>query len=216
MLETFKLLRRKLLTRFEMRPIHNVIRLLKKHDFLLMNRVLEVFGYTGAYHTLDYIKYVKHLEIWELSADCEVELKKNLPEAEVKITDSYAEIKKTTSVYDTIIIDNHQGIFGGDKCEHFEIIDDCFKKLAPKSVIITNVLQDILISKYEVSKETQQQHIEKRKVFYNHPTGTAISLSDMEVAYRKLAAKNGFNLKHIFFVKRNYLVTYMALCLERV
>lgn len=215
MIEILKQTRRKLLRLFKMRPIHKIIRLLKKNDFLIMENTLEVFGYKGEYHTLDYVGHVKELDIWEIAEDCEQPLKKNLPLANVKITNSYEEIKTTNKTFDTIIIDNHQGIFGDDKCEHFEIIDDCFKKLNNKAVLIANIIPNILISKYNTTKETRQRHIEKRILFYKHQTGTDIDLQFFERFYRRTSINHGFNVDNLFFVKRNYLMTYVVLCLEK-
>lgn len=215
LIENLKTIRRRALRSLKMRAIHKVIRLLKKNNYLMPDNVLEVFGYKGEYHAQDYISYVKHLEIWEIDKSCEQALRNNLPYATVKITDSYYEIKVTPKIFDTIIIDNHQGLFGDGKCEHFEIIEDCFKKLSDKSVIIANVIPDLMVSKYVVPGQSTDQHIKKRKQFYSHPSGTKIFLSEMESFYSKLADKNGFNAKKIFFVKRNYLMTYLVLCLER-
>lgn len=215
MIEKLKKLRRKTLRLLKMRPIHKVIKLLQQNNYLIMDNTLEVFGYKGEYHTLDYIEYVKQLDIWEIAQDCEVHLKNNLPKANVKITNSYEEIKIANKTFDTIIIDNHQGIFGDDKCEHFEIIEDCFKKLGNKSVLIINIIPNILASKYNPPKEVGAKHIEKRKLFYSHPTGTIITKSHFEDFYMKMVKDNGFDTKHIFLVKRNYLMSYLVLCLEK-
>ena len=214
-LENLKAFRRKLLRRFELRPIHKVMRFLKTLDYLQMDSVLEVFGYKGGYHTLDYLKHVKHLTVWEIAQDCEADLKKNLPDATIKITNSYNEIKTTGEIFDTIVIDNHQGIFGDDKCEHFEIIEDCFKKLSDKSVLIANIIPDITVSKYTISAETQAHHIEKRKSFYKHETGTSLSNNFIADFYMQLADKNNFKAEHLFIVKRNYLVSYLVVCLQK-
>lgn len=215
MIERLKKIRRKLLRHFKMRPIHKVINLLRKHDYLVMNNTLEVFGYNGEYHTLDYIEHVKNLSIWEIAKDCEESLRKNLPFANVKITNSFEEIKTTNIIFDTIIVDNHQGIFGDDKCEHFEIIKDCFLKLSDKSVLIVNIIPNILDSKYDTPKEVTDKHIERRKSFYSHQTGTLITKSYFEDFYIKMANENGFTTKHVFIVKRNYLMSYLVLCLEK-
>jgi len=215
MIDKLRQTRRELLRYFEMRPIHKVIRKLKSYDYLLMDNVLEVFGYKGEYHTLDYLKYVKQLDIWEIAQDCETSLKNNLPNANVKITNSYEEIKTTTKLFDTIIIDNHQGIFGNNKCEHFEIIEDCFKKLSNKAVLIANVIPNINRSKYNPPHEVKVNHIELRKQFYMHETGQVISHFQLKNFYTQMAHKNGYTPQHIFFVKRNYLMTYMVLCLQK-
>lgn len=216
MLEKLKIIRRKTLRLLEMRPIHKVIRLLKQNNYLLMDSVLEVYAYTGEYHTLDYVKYVNQLDIWEIDPSLEIHLKNNLPRANVKITDSYTEIQTTDRIFDTIIIDNPRGIFGDhNKCEHFEIIKDCFHKLVDKSVLITHIIPDISVSKYNTPPETILKHIERRKLFYTHESGISISFLHFETVYKRIAYENGYITKHIYFVKRNYLFTYVVLCLEK-
>jgi len=216
MIQILRQTRRKLLRYFKMRPIHKVMRLLKRNNFLIMENTLEVFGYNGEYHTMDYVKNVTNLEIWEIANDCEIPLKRNLPNAVVKITNSYAEIKTTTKIFDTIIVDNHQGIFGDNKCEHFEIIEDCFSKLSNKSVLIVNIIPNILVSKYNTPPEITAKHIKKRKSFYLHQTGELISDSYFKDFYVKIAKDNGFITHHVFMVKRNYLMTYLVLCLGKI
>lgn len=216
MIEDLKKIRRKILRHLKIRPIHKLIRLLQANNYLIMDNVLEVFGHTGEYHTLDYVERASNLEIWEINKDCESDLKKNLPKATIKITDSFKQIKNTEKIYDTILIDNHQGLFGDNKCEHFDVIQDCFKKLAAKSVLITNVIPDLLLSKYDIIEDKLNEHIDRRKHFYEHATGTSISSARLEKTYKKIALDNGFDTKHIFFIKRNYLMTYLALCLEKV
>lgn len=215
MLEKIKIVRRKILRQLEMRPIHKVICLLKKHDYLLMDSVLEVFGYKGEYHTMDYVKYVNQLDIWEINPDCEIHLKNNLPRANVKITNSYVEIKQTGKLYETIIVDNHQGLFGDNKCEHFEIIEDCLNKLQKKAVLIINVIPDIDKSKYKTPQNVRLTHVQKRKDFYNHPHGVSLTEEEMVKYYSDFVKNNGFIVDHIFLVKRNYLMTYLVLCLRK-
>lgn len=214
MIENLKITRRKMLRLLEMRPIHKVIRLLKQNNYLLMDNVLEVFGYKGEYHTLDYVKYVNQLDIWEIQPECEIHLKNNLPRANVKITNSYLEIKQTDKIFDTIIIDNHQGTFA-DKCEHFEIINDCFKKLSQKAVLIVNIIPDMSRNKYKIPYDEKLKYINKRKEFYSHESGISITKVEFQKFYTKLALNNGFTTNHIFIVKRNYLMAYLVLCLEK-
>lgn len=214
MIEKIKEFRRKSLRILKLRPIHKVIRLLKKHDFLCMDSTLEVFGRDGDYHSLDYIDYVKNFEIWEIDPEFESKLKNNFPKATVKITDSYREIRTTTNTYDTILIDNHQGLFA-DKCEHFEILKDCLQRLNDKGVIITNVMPDISINPYDNPEATQVKHAEKRKEFYNSKNGITMTDTEFKEFYSSFARKHGFNPVNVFLVKRNYLMTYLVLCLNR-
>lgn len=214
MIEKIKASRRKLLRFFKLRPIHKVIRLLKKNNFLRMDHTLEIFGRDGDYHSLDYIDNVKSFEIWEINPEFESKLKNNFPNSTVKITDSYREIRTTDRTYDTIIIDNHQGLFT-DKCEHFEILKDCLQKLNNKGVIITNVMPDISKSKYNISEQALMHHEERRKEFYNSKDGISMTDNEFKEFYSGFARKHGFDQVTVFLVKRNYLMTYLVLCLNR-
>jgi len=79
-----------------MSPMQRVLRALEKRGVdLQAARAVEVFGGTGIFHTLDYASRVARLEVWEIDPKHDATLKSNLPQAVVRITDAYAQVKET-------------------------------------------------------------------------------------------------------------------------
>ena len=66
---------------------------------------LEVFGYTGEMHVMDYAPIVSTLEAWEIEPRYAEQLTRNIPKAEVKVVDSYEEIRNTPRKYSFIVVD---------------------------------------------------------------------------------------------------------------
>src|SRR5262249_30898797 len=99
----FRMARRKL----HLTPMQKVIDELKKRGLNPKGfNALEVFGSTGEGHLKDYASLVSTLEIWEMDLECENILRQNFPRAEVKIVDSFKEIKTTSKKYSFIVVDN--------------------------------------------------------------------------------------------------------------
>ena len=88
---------------------------------------IEVFGGTGLNDSI-FEKHAKSFEVWEIDRNLEVELKKNLPSANVKICDTIKTLKdrKEFQKFDLILIDNPIGVFGEslEYCEHFDLINN--------------------------------------------------------------------------------------------
>ena len=72
-------------------------------------RALEVFGCTGERLTKHYAPLVRSVEVWEINPSLEPALRRNVPTATVRITDSFAEIKTTPSRFDLVVVDNPVG-----------------------------------------------------------------------------------------------------------
>ena len=107
--------------RFIPNPMRDLLKELKRRKAKLKGlKALELFGKDGLMHTKDYASKVSSLEIWEINPQFEDRLKANLPMAEIKITDSYKEIKRTTNKYSFIVVDNPMSSHG-DYFEHFEL-----------------------------------------------------------------------------------------------
>ena len=69
--------------------INDVFSTLEKSGIKLNElHVLEMFGRDGTAHVIEYAKKIKKLEVWEIDDKWEGDLKKNLPDAEIKIHDS--------------------------------------------------------------------------------------------------------------------------------
>ena len=54
---------------------------------------IELFGRDGSWQTIEFAKKVKSIEVWEIESKWENELKKNLPDATIKIRDSVSTLK---------------------------------------------------------------------------------------------------------------------------
>jgi hypothetical protein len=192
-------------------PIQKVLRKLKKRRIKLEDLdALEIFGYTGEYHTKFYAPYVRSLEVWEIDPACKEPLMRNLPTAEVKITDSYNEIKHTQKKFNFIVVDNPMSAFG-NYCEHFDLFPDIFTVVKESSVLILNVIPEIndvaLIKWPYLFNEVQ---LSRRRSFYDSGTPDKISFEELVKAYRKLCNENGFDLEWYFFQKRT-IVYYLVI-----
>jgi hypothetical protein len=210
MIELLKRARRKIFTSLRLRPMHAVMRKLRRLGFKRFERALEVFGYEGWYHTIHYAGMVDHLEVWEIDPKCELPLRRNLPRARITIGDSYQLIKDAPKNYDLIVVDNHQGLFGHGYCEHFEIIDEAIRHLSGNSAIILNLIPRMDQSMKMTNAAYYTAHLARRSQFYGRQ---AESLDDdfIHRFYRERAEKLGFKVEHSFRIKRNYLMHYFVL-----
>ena len=174
-----------------MEPIQKVLRLLEERGFSLNSAdAIELFGRKGDWHTKYYVDRVSTLEVWEINPDFLADLKINLPMAKIKITDSFKEIKKTSSKYNLIIIDNPQSVYGGGKyCEHFELFPHIFRIAKGPCVIILNVN----IQPYNFHKGLVWW--ERRKIFYHTDDPEKLSFKHVEAHYAEICKVNGFYLK---------------------
>src|SRR6266508_2866022 len=199
----FRMARRKLY----LTPMKKVLRELKKRGFSQKAlNALEVFGNSGDSHLKDYASLVSTLEVWEIDQRYEKILRRNFPRAEVKITDSYKEIKTTSKKYNFIVIDNGTSTSSmsyGRRCEHFDLFPDIFRIAMDSSVFILNVIPEVdSVSLKAYPYLFNDAQLLYRKNFYktNHPE--KITLEEMVEAYRKILTVNNFNLEWYFFQKR--------------
>jgi uncharacterized FlgJ-related protein len=169
---------------------------------------LEIFGGSGDGHLKDYASLVSTLEVWEIDPIYEKILRQNFPRAEVKITDSYKEIKITSKKYNFIVVDNGfstRTTSSGICCEHFDFFPDIFRIAMDSSVFILNVIPEvdsIALKEYPyLFNDTQLLH---RKNFYKTNRPEKITFEEMIEAYRKMLIVNNFNLEWYFFRKRNF------------
>lgn len=91
---------------------------------------LEFFAREGDWQTIKYSGKVKSLSAWEIDPQFKSALEKNLPNAEIRIGDSYELAKEGNyrEKFNFLVIDNPQYLFGLDKeyCEHFEALESAF------------------------------------------------------------------------------------------
>jgi hypothetical protein len=167
-------------------------------------RALEIFGHTGEFHTLDYASLVASVEVWEIDVDCEPSLRRNLPEAEVKITDSYAELQRTDRRYDLVVVDNPLGLWGGGHREHFDLFPDLFRVCADPAILVVNVIPNLRPrERRRWDYVFNEEHLAARRDFYGTDQPQDVSLDAMEARYRELCADNGRDVDWVFFVRRH-------------
>jgi len=199
-------------------PMQKVISEVKKRGVQVDTyRALEVFGYTGKMHTVDYHRTVTSLDVWEIDPKLDSELRRNLPGANIYIVDSYKEIKTTSNHYDFVVIDNPMGIYGenSEHCEHFGLFPELFKILSDESVIILDVIPEIdQTVRIKYPDLFNSRHLERRRAFYETDKPEYIPIEHMVTVYTRMANNNGFNLEWGFCVQRSH-VFYLVLKLKR-
>jgi hypothetical protein len=198
-------------------PMQRLLRRLRRHgiepDHL---RALELFGYTGELHTRDYANSVASLEVWEIDQACEEALRRNLPTAEIKITDSFAELRRSTGTYDFVVVDNPTALWGGGHCEHFDIMPRVFRILADQAVLVVTVIPQI--GRRQARRAPyllDPEYLAVRRAFYRTKEPLNVPRSKMATAYRKLCEGNGFEVEDISLVRRNGTLSYLVLQLVR-
>ena len=197
-------------------PIYSVLRELNRRGIRIKDlRTLEVFGASGESHTTAYASLVGSLEVWELEPKFEQALKKNLPEAKVKITDSFREMKITPNKFGLIVIDNSMSTYGG-YCEHFELFPHIFRVAENSAVIILNIIPEVddqALKEYPYLFNEEQ--LQRRRAFYGTDHPQRLSIDEIAQAYRKHCQKRGFELEWCFPMKRNF-VYYFVLKIRKV
>ena len=178
---------------------------------------LEVFGGTGEIHTVDYASRVKSLTVWEINPELESRLRRNLPLANIKITNSLDEVRTTSKKFNLVVLDNALFVSESSLCEHFDFFPAVFRILADRAVLIMNVVP-------EASPEFRQEfqvfdpyHLRRRAEFYGSVCPETVPIDEMVETYRTLAAKASFELDWYFSKKRgkNVDVHFLVLALRR-
>ncbi len=192
--------------------MQGVIKELQKRNVPLNNmEALEVFGGVGEQHTRYYARFVSSLEIWEIHPECAESLRAIFPLAEIKIVDSYQEIRSTSKKYAFISIDNSPS--GPGHCEHFDLFPDVFRLANDSAILILNVIPKIspwLLRLFPYLHEKERQ-LACRASFYKTGRPENIPLDELVAAYRRLARESGFDLEWHFLKSRNSLVRYLVL-----
>ncbi len=172
----------------------------KKNVRLSNMKALEFFARDGSWQTAAYADKIATLDAWEIDPSFEKALKKNLPKAKIKITDSLKEmgLKRNSERYDLIVIDNGQNCYGEDRkyCEHFDVLPDIAHLLNKKGILIFN------INKKPFGYNRFSDWKARRQQFYGRKQTAAISLNWLLLFYKRLFKKAGYNTKFCFSVSR--------------
>lgn len=195
--------------------MERVLREMSKRGVVLKQlKALEVFGFTGAFHTAEYQRRVASLEVWEIDPTCEAALRRNLPGATVKITDSYQECRASARNFSLIVIDNPMSTYG-EHCEHFGLFPDLLRLAEDPCVLIINVIPHIDASaKRKYPKLFNRDQLDRRSQFYDTNRPEHIALSQMVLVYARLAADCGFTLDWWFSCQRS-VVHYLVLKISK-
>lgn len=207
-------LRRKL----QLSPTQQVFKELQRRGVRLQDLVaLEAFGGDGSLHTKDYASQISSLDVWEINPRAEAALRKNLPMAGVKITDTYQELQRTTKKYNLIVLDAPESLGeGGSQREHFDIMDSALRLAMDDTVMILNV-QPGYAGPRKRSLPLDALHLQKRREFYRTDRPEAITPAQVDETYRRVVAQHGFDLDW-WFMRRRTLdgrLYYLALKLTR-
>lgn len=194
--------------------VYRILRKIDRHFPLKGCRALEAFAFTGQWQAQAYRKLPKYHEAWEILPECEAPLKKNLPDAVIRITDTFEEVKRCDKKFDFINVDNHQGLFG-PWCEHFEFFPLLFRVAADDCIVNLNVMpfaDEYWRSRYEGL--FGPEHLRRRAAFYKTDRPENVSFDQMLGIYTEIAAQHGYELIWHATEKRT-LTWYLALHLRK-
>jgi len=199
-----------------MTPMQQVLRKLKRRGVRVEDLVaLELFGGTGRIHTVDYANQVSSLEVWEINAKAEPLLKRNLPNARVKITNVYEEIGKTEGKYSLIVVDNPTSTFSED-CEHFALFPRVLGLATDSACLVVNVIPRLgRLARFLYPHLFNDDHLRHRERFYRTASPESIPVEAMIETYRRLVGDRGFALRGWFVVRRTSFLHYLVLQIER-
>jgi hypothetical protein len=179
-----------------------ISRLKEKEINLNTLHALEVFGGNGESVEKYYVNLVKELDVWEINESFEVQLKNNLPKANIKIVDSFEEIKRTNKTYEMVVIDNPMQNFG-EHCENFDMFIDIFKVVKNEAIIILDIMPNIEDVPIEFNYLKSSDHILCRKLFYRTTNPLKISVEEIVETYKDIIHKNNYELEWYFTEERS-------------
>ena len=180
-----------------------VCKKLEKKGIVLSNRrALEVFTCKGDWQTTVYANKVKTLEAWEINPKFEEELRKNLPQAKIRIIDSIKELQsnKDFQKHDFVVIDNPMGCYGSNEqyCEHFDVIKNIYKVLSDEVILIFNVNRE------PYNYDNSSKWAERRRMFYGLDNTRKVSMAYLLKFYKIFFEKLGYMTEDCFNVCREY------------
>ena len=198
------------------KPMLRVLNEIKRRNVKLEELdALEIYGRDGLDHTTTYSNVVRNLDVWEINEKWRPQLVRNLPNATIKITDSYEEAKTSTSKYDFVVIDNNFGI--GNHCDHFSLFPDLiFKITKDETLLVINVLPDVDEVTLAIFPElSNKKYLEERARFYDTDDPVNISFEHLINTYKGFIEKNNYHLLWSFQTRRSK-VYYLVLAIRKL
>ena len=194
----------------------DLITFLEKRVDISKLDALEVFGRTGDWHTTVYANKIKSLQVWEIDKKWKNALKKNLPNAKIKILDSIKTIVENLepSKFDLIIIDNPMTTFGTKKepnlyCEHFDFIKNIGNIIDKEAIIIFN------INKNPFDYDKFPEWKKRREKFYERKRTSKLGIGFLTKFYKKLFLKIGYKTVFQKIFKRHEHLDYFIFFLRK-
>jgi hypothetical protein len=175
---------------------------------------LECFAFTGAMHTLDYARVVRNLEVWEINAAHESRLRKHFPGAQVRITDTYDELARSTRRFDMIVVDNSPA--HGSHIEHFDLFPGVFRLMKDSCVLVLDVIPSMNGRvRRQYPEMFREEVLRTRAEFYGVADPRMLSEDALLAPYAACARRQGYELRWHFLRKRNSILTYLVLYVVR-
>lgn len=200
------------------KPMLRVLNEIKRRNVKLKELdALEIFGKDGLEHTRTYSDVVRSLEVWEMNSRWHAQLVRNLPSAVIKITDSYEEIKNSTSKYTFIVIDDPIGLFSSNHCDNFDFFPDLiFKITKDEALLIINIVPVLdAVTLAFFTNLSNKEYLERRASFYDTDDPKNISFDHIVSTYERFIEKNNYQLLWSFHVKRTR-VYYLVLAIKKL
>ncbi len=175
---------------------------------------LECFAFTGAMHTLDYARVVRNLEVWEINPAHESLLRKHFPGAQVRITDTYDELARSTGRFDMIVVDNSPA--HGPHIEHFDLFPGVFRLMKDSCVMVLDVIPSMNGRvRRQYPEMFREEVLRTRAEFYGVADPRMLSEDALLAPYAACARRQGYELRWHFLRKRNSILTYLVLYVVR-
>lgn len=186
---------------------------------------LEMFGGDGNRVTVYYAKEVASLEIWEIDSQFRDALKERFPNADIRVVDTFREVKRREATFDFILVDNPSCRCVGGHYEHFDLFPDVFRLCHDGTIIVVNVIPTLAKNKmtwkgwldvHQIARATLRfsAQLRARRNFYKVKNSQSIPFDVMYTRYERLAKDNGFEISWHFFQQRS-AVYYLTMKLRK-
>ncbi len=192
--------------RLGLSAMHAVLRELRRRGVQVQGlHALETFGGYGDQHIRYYAPYVASIDVWEIRHEYREILAKNLPAAQITITDSYQEIQRTAKRFDLVVIDNPYST-DRDHWEHFDFFPGVFRVTQDSATLILNVVPSAdARTRRRYPRTFSEAHLACRASFYHTDCPEHVTFEEMAVSYARHGAAKGYRLAWYFAQPRKYL-----------
>jgi len=166
-----------------------------------VNKAADFFARTGEWVTIHFLDLANDWMCSDINSEYAVELSKNVPNAEIKIGDSYKLVEELGR-YDLILADCPLGTYGEDNryCEHFQFLEIAINHLNDTGFLFFNVNCCPYVDKEHGNSrkdnygmDTHKVWFEKREKFYG-VDASKLEVDFVQKFYSKYFEQNGFKM----------------------